>query len=114
MIRLVKEGRNIGLSFALTTQQPNAIDSRVMSQVETFLIHQLTSRQDIDNVRNNLKSAEPESIKIGTTEIDLATLIRSLQLGQAVVSNANTTRDVSRSFVTNIRPRISVHGGFED
>ena len=113
-MKLVKEGRNIGLSFAITTQQPNAIDPRIMSQVETFIVHQLTTKQDIDNVRMNLKSAEPETIKSGSEEIDFPTLIRSQELGQATISNANVTRDVPRSFLVNIRPRISVHGGFED
>ena len=40
-IRLVKEGRNMGLSAVIATQQPSAIDSRVLSQVETFVAHQL-------------------------------------------------------------------------
>jgi len=38
LIKLVKEGRNFGLSLVITTQQPRAVDSRVLSQVETFLI----------------------------------------------------------------------------
>ncbi len=114
LVKLVKEGRNIGLSFALTTQQPNAIDSRIMSQVETFVIHQLTTRQDLDNVRANLKSAEPESIKSGGQELDFLNLIRGEDLGQALVSNANSTKEVPRTFLINVRPRVTVHGGFED
>ncbi len=35
-VRLVKEGRNMGLSAVLATQQPSALDRRVLSQVETL------------------------------------------------------------------------------
>ena len=35
-VRLVKEGRNIGISAILATQQPSALDKRILSQVETF------------------------------------------------------------------------------
>ena len=113
LVRLVKTGRNMGLSFIVTTQQPSAIDPRVMSQVDTLLSHQLTTRQDVDNVISNLKSAEPESITASNVEIGFPELLRSLGQGQAVVSTANQTPEVARAFVVNVRPRVSVHGGFE-
>src|SRR6185503_2637802 len=35
LVKYAKEGRNYGLSLALATQQPSALDPRLMSQVET-------------------------------------------------------------------------------
>ncbi len=39
LIRYVREGRNYGLSFMVATQQPTAIDNRLLSQVDTILAH---------------------------------------------------------------------------
>lgn len=63
LIKLVKEGRNFGLSFVVTTQQPKALDRAVMSQVETFVIHKLVSLADIDYVLENTKCPFPDRIK---------------------------------------------------
>ena len=60
-VRLVKEGRNMGLSAVLATQQPSAIDQRILSQVETFVSHQLVTEADIRAVKLNLKSTFPDS-----------------------------------------------------
>ena len=35
LIRYVREGRNYGLSFMVATQQPTALDSRLLAQVDT-------------------------------------------------------------------------------
>ncbi|HLX89901.1 MAG TPA: ATP-binding protein, partial [Acidimicrobiales bacterium] len=56
LLRFVREGRNFGLSLGFTTQQPSAIDSRVMAQVDTLIAHTLTVQKDIVNVLANLKS----------------------------------------------------------
>ena len=109
LIKLVKEGRNFGLSFVVTTQQPRALDINVLSQVETFMIHKLVSQADIDFVLDNLKCPFPLEIKDHDNTLSPRELIRDISVGQAVVSDTNS----SRSFVMEIRPRISVHGGFE-
>jgi len=46
LVKYAKEGRNYGLSLALATQQPSALDPRLMSQVETAIVHQLTDPRD--------------------------------------------------------------------
>ena len=109
LIKLVKEGRNFGLSFVVTTQQPRALDMNVLSQVETFIIHKLVSQADIDFVLDNLKCPFPLEFKDHDNTLSPRELIRDISVGQAVVSDTNS----SRSFVMEIRPRISVHGGFE-
>lgn len=109
LVKLVKEGRNFGLSFIVTTQQPKALDRSVMSQVETFVIHKLVSLADIDYVLENTKCPFPDRIKEDIRTLSPRELLLDLQCGQVVVSDANTVR----AFAMQVRPRISVHGGFE-
>lgn len=112
-IRLVKEGRNIGLSAVLATQQPSALDKRILSQVETFIAHQLVTEPDIDAVRANLKSAIPDKIEFGTNELTFSDLLRMLEPGQCVISAADMNTTLRRCVAVTVRPRASVHGGIE-
>lgn len=109
LVKFVKEGRNFGLSFVVTTQQPRALDTNVLSQVETFIVHKLVTQSDIDYILDNLKSPLPTEIKDGNASISIRELIRDIGVGQALVSDTNT----QRCFVMEIRPRVSAHGGFE-
>jgi hypothetical protein len=108
LIKLVREGRNFGLSFMITTQQPSAVNQRILSQVDTIIAHKLTVQGDIDYVRNNLKSNLPIEIKYGNDPLSFEQLLRLLDTGQALVSNT----EEKRSFIVDLRPRVSVHGGF--
>jgi len=108
LIRLVREGRNFGLSFMLTTQQPSAIDQRILAQIDTLIVHKLTVQGDIEYIRRNLKSALPEEVKYGNSILSFDDLLRSLDIGQTVVSNT----EADRVFIMDVRPRVSVHGGF--
>jgi len=109
LVRFVKEGRNFGLSFIVTTQQPRALDPNVLSQVETFVVHKLVSQSDIDYILDNLKSPLPTEIKADDANLSIRELIRDIDIGEALVSDTNT----SRCFVMEVRPRVSAHGGFE-
>jgi hypothetical protein len=109
LLRFVREGRNFGLSLGFTTQQPSAIDSRVMAQVDTLLAHTLTVQKDIANVLANLKSLEPTRIRLRGTVLTTADAIRKLTVGQAFVSSTHAPRGL---FI-DVRPRLSIHGGFE-
>ncbi len=109
IVKLVKEGRNFGLSFVLTTQQPSSVDARVLSQVETFLIHKLVARSDIDRTLENLKCPIPDEIRDESNAISLSALIQALTVGQVVVSDTFARRCA----LVEIRPRIGAHGGFE-
>lgn len=112
-VKLVKEGRNIGLSAVLATQQPSALDKRILSQVETFIAHQLVTGPDIRAVSENLKSAEPTSVQFGNLVLDPGGLIRSLPPGICVLSSADMNTTVRRSIVVAVRPRAAIHGGIE-
>lgn len=109
LLKLVREGRNFGLSFILTTQQPSAIDQRILAQVDTMIIHKLTVQGDIDYIKRNMKSPHPDEIKYNNQTLTIDELIRSLEIGQALVSNT----EMHRSIIIDIRPRVSVHGGFD-
>ena len=109
LIKLIKEGRNFGLSFVGTTQQPRAVHPTAMSQTETFFIHRLVSQADIEAVLSNLKSPPPEELKDESKTLKFQELIRELPVGYVAVSDANT----ARAFALQVRPRISAHGGFE-
>ena len=109
IVKLVKEGRNFGLSFVLTTQQPVAVDSRVLSQVETFIVHKLVSRADIDRTLENLKCPVPDEIRDGSNVIQMPALISALSIGQVIVSDTYARRCA----VVEVRARIAAHGGFE-
>ena len=108
LIQLVREGRNYGLSFVITTQQPTAIDPRIMAQVDTLMAHKLTVQADIEQIRRNLKSQLPTQMRYGHQELGLEGLLHELDVGQAVVSST----DAPRTVVIDVRPRLSVHGGF--
>jgi hypothetical protein len=106
----VLEGRNYGLSLWLATQRPKgAISDAAASQIDTFIVHRLSINDDINAVCNMLQNSQPDKIRKGSNTIDLSELIRSLEVGQAVISSA--TSDAPRLIVANVRPRMVAHGG---
>lgn len=109
LLRFVREGRNFGLSLGFTTQQPSAIDARIMAQVDTLVSHTLTVQRDLQNVLGNLKSRAPDRIQLKGAALTLADSVRQLDVGQAFVSST----DADRGFFMDVRPRTSIHGGFE-
>ncbi len=112
-VQLVKEGRNMGLSAVLATQQPSALDSRILSQVETFLAHQLVTESDIRAIRENLKSELPESIQFGSRQLEISSFLRTLPPGYCLMSASDQNTSEHRCLVTAVRPRATVHGGIE-
>jgi hypothetical protein len=112
LVKYAKEGRNYGLSLALATQQPSALDPRLMSQVETLLVHQLTAPRDAAVATQNMRSPEPSRIRLDGTDVDVATLLRRLSQGVATFSCGNAP-SLARLCVAAIRPRITAHGGYE-
>lgn len=106
----VLEGRNYGLSLWMATQRPKgAVSPAAASQIDTFIVHRLSVKEDIDAVCGLLQNAEPSKIRSGTREISLAELIRLLETGQALFSSAHS--NASRLVVGDIRPRVVAHGG---
>jgi hypothetical protein len=106
----VLEGRNFGLSLWLATQRPKgAISDAAASQIDTFIVHRLSVAEDINAVVGLLQNARPDKMRLSSRELDLADLIRSLDVGQAIFSSA--TSDAQRFVIGNVRPRNVAHGG---
>jgi hypothetical protein len=109
LIQYVKEGRNHGLSLMVTSQQPSGLHAELLSQMDATIAHRLTVAPDIDATIKNAKARFPKKIMIGQDELNDAELLRELTQGQALISHA----DASRYFISQIRPRITAHGGIE-
>jgi hypothetical protein len=65
-------------------------------------------QSDLDYVKRNMKSNMPDEVKYANVTLDLDEILRGLDIGQALISNTET----DRAFLLDIRPRVSVHGGF--
>lgn len=110
IVDYVKRGRDAGLSLVLATQQPSALDSSAISQVDLSIIHRLTFEPDIAAALQRLPSPMPKDVSIGGRDIsDPKVLIRALNPGECIVSDA----EASRGFIMVSRPRVCPHGGGE-
>ena len=110
--KYVNEGRNLGLSIVMATQNPSALDPSIRRNADILIIHSISMRDDISAAEGMVNTFLPDSFGFGTGEISsrvFEQLVRSLPLGYAVISNDG----VSRVFVAKVRPRITVHGGME-
>ncbi len=97
LIEYVKQGRKPGCSLVIATQQPSAIHSELLSQLDIIIIHQLVFSDDIDAVKRRI----PAKAKV--TEDD----IRALKTGEAFIGD----RETGAFLKIKIRPRKSKHGG---
>lgn len=99
LIEYVKQGRKPGCSIVLATQQPSAINSEVLSQLDIMLVHQLVFEDDIKAVKKRMPAAMPKDWGVN--------FIRKLKTGQAVVGDRETTGTA----LISARPRMSQHEG---
>ncbi|MBU7013691.1 MAG: DUF87 domain-containing protein [Theionarchaea archaeon] len=104
LIEYVRQGRQPGCSIVLATQQPSAIDSRILSQVDMVACHKLVYEDDIKAVLRRMPSEVPERFQEDH-------FIKNLPIGMAIVGDKQ--EETSRCFLASIRPRISQHEGRE-
>ncbi|PIU22592.1 MAG: hypothetical protein COT14_00345 [Candidatus Diapherotrites archaeon CG08_land_8_20_14_0_20_30_16] len=104
IIEYVKQGRKPSCSLVVATQQPSAIDSRVLSQVGTLITYKLVFDDDIKAVFRRMPTIVPKRFKDPS-------FIKKLSIGVPLVADKMET--TSRAFVINIRPRMSQHEGRE-
>jgi DNA helicase HerA-like ATPase len=108
LVEYVKRGRDAGLSLALATQQPSAVDDRVLSQVNISLSHRLTFQNDIVSAMARIPTKTLGSIRIGGTKLSsFEDILRLLDAGQCFIGDHSTSRTV----LLQMRPRITAHAG---
>lgn len=108
IVDYVKRGRDAGLSLIFATQQPSAVDSRLMSQVDLTLTHTLGFEVDISAAIQRMPTRT--SIAYQNSGLDLPSLgdaIRTLDPGDCFVADGSS----GRAFAMRVRPRITAHGG---
>lgn len=110
--KYVDEGRNLGLSIVVATQQPSGLDPSIQRNADMLLIHALSHHDDISAAQGMLNTAIPDEIVVAgkfrsSGSRTFEAMIRNLPLGFAV---AATDRG-NRLFPIRVRPRSTVHGG---
>ncbi|MCD6434580.1 MAG: hypothetical protein J7L14_03135, partial [Candidatus Diapherotrites archaeon] len=104
LIEYVKQGRQPGCSLVFATQQPSAIDTKVLSQLDIIIAHKLVFDDDIKAVFKRTPTIIPKKYK-------QSSFIKTLPVGTAIVGDRR--EETSRAFVIEIRPRMSQHEGRE-
>ncbi len=98
--RILKEGRQPGISLILATQQPGKIDTDVMTQSDTVISHRLTSNMDLKALNEIMQSY---------LATDLQKNLDSLpRVGGSAIILDDTNEKILQA---QIRPRTSWHGG---
>lgn len=109
--RLITEGRNIGLSVVVATQQPSGLDASIQRNADVLMVHSMSMRDDIAAAEAMLNTQVPDAVTWGASERAAGRVfektVRALPQGYCLVSSDTA----SRIFGIRIRPRISMHGG---
>ena len=64
MRELAYEGRKFSLGFGLISQKPSTVDPEVVSQSNTFILHQLKSPDDQEYVRSVTESMSRDELEM--------------------------------------------------
>ena len=109
LVEYVKRGRDAGLSLVLATQQPSALDDRILSQVNVTFSHRLSFQSDISAAVNRIPTKAIKAMKFaGTNLSDFGDMVRVLDAGQCFLGDQASSRTV----LVQIRPRVTAHGGY--
>lgn len=109
LVEYVKRGRDAGLSLVMATQQPSAVDDRILSQVNLTLSHRLSFQADITAAVNRIPTKLLSAFKLQGIDVrDFGDMLRLLEAGQCFIGDHNTSRTV----LMKVRPRITSHGGY--
>ncbi|MFH1752423.1 MAG: DUF87 domain-containing protein, partial [archaeon] len=104
IIEYVKQGRRPGCSLVFATQQPSAIDSRVLSQLDIILTHKLVFDDDIKAITKRTPAIIPAIYR-------RPNFVKTLPIGTTLTGDRSD--ETSRAFVMGVRPRMSQHEGRE-
>lgn len=104
LIEYVKQGRQPGCSLVFATQQPSAINTKVLSQLDVVISHKLVFDDDVKAVYKRVPTLVPKDYR-------RSTFIKTLPVGVALTGDRR--EETTRAFVMKIRPRMSQHEGRE-
>lgn len=102
LIEYVKQGRRPGCSLVFATQQPAAINTKVLSQVDILISNKLIFNDDIHAIQKRMPAIIPEPYKHPN-------FVKTLPFATALVGDRS--EETSRAFILKIRPRASQHEG---
>ena len=102
LVEYVKQGRRPGCSLVFATQQPSAIDTKVLSQLDIIMTHKLVFDDDVKAVFKRTPTIIPAAFK-------RKSFIKTLPVGVALTGDRS--EETSRAFIMSIRPRLSQHEG---
>jgi DNA helicase HerA-like ATPase len=101
LIAWTKEGRQPGLSVAIATQQPSAVDNEMLSQGDLVVSHHLSNQEDIAALNRLSPSYLGGEMKGYLRAINAP--------GMALLLDDFT----EHLFLLTVRPRLTLHGGGE-
>jgi len=101
LLEWVRQGRRPGLSLVAASQQPGALDRRILSQCDTLIVHRLTAGQDSAAIGSRI------SEKYDAKSITEYMKMLPKDPGYAIVLNDLTEEIVPM----RVRPRESWDGG---
>lgn len=96
MREVAYEGRKFSIGYGLISQKPSTVDQEVVSQANTFILHQLKSPDDQEYVRAVTESMSRD-------ELDM---VKSLGTGRAIVAGIAVQSPV----LLRVYPRYSAEG----
>ena len=109
LVEYVKRGRDAGLSLVLATQQPSAVDDRILSQVNLSFNHRLTFQSDVSAAISRIPTKPVSQMRSGGATVgDFGDMLRYLDAGDCFIGDHAT----SRAILVKIRPRMTAHGGY--
>lgn len=62
--RLSREGRKFGIGLVISSQRPSELSKTVLSQCNSFIIHRITNRNDLEFISKTLSADNYELLKI--------------------------------------------------
>jgi len=100
LVRLLREGRQPGISLVLATQQPGEIHKDAMTQSDIVISHRLTAKFDIEALSSIMQTYLTSSLLSYFNNLPT-------EKGSALVLDDNS----ERIFPLAVKPKLSWHGG---
>ena len=98
--RVIREGRQPGISLILASQQPGKIHTDVMTQSDIVIAHRITAKADIDALGMLMQSYMREGLD---KQLNVLPRVK----GSAIIFDDTN----ERMYPMMVRPRFTWHGG---